>query len=394
MRSTLSATTGYGSAEKMFQHLVRQVPNNVSGNALGIFTCSPDVSHASLVRRLQAHYPFPIIGGTTLADPFTPREADVAASLVVIGRPDIKYAISVSEPVDESICRGRMDRLYRDCVAKLEGESPKLFMIIMPILPNLHAERYLPDIFELAGEVPVFGGMVSDDFNSDQFAVFVDGEAYQDRMVLVGLGGDVRPVFGTGFELTVLSDYSPTVTETEGNVVKRVDDIRFCDYLRKVGFPDGDEVISDFPMYIKVRGRLSERDGIAEACALIKTNPEDGSGSFSSAIPEGCKIDAGFLTKEDVIRSTRLCLDELLGKMRSKQENGYVFSAVFCLTCIARYFAMMGHDNIESELLGKKLPDSLSLYGYYGFNEICPTTDKRGMLFNRSHSDSIVLCAF
>lgn len=45
-------------------------------------------------------------------------------------------------------------------------------------------------------------------------------------------------------------------------------------------------------------------------------------------------------------------------------------------------------------MLRRAFSPEIPLFGYYGFNEVCPTAYRSGSLLNRAHSDSIAFCAW
>lgn len=390
MAAILTSTRYFSDIDIMVDELLNGVPNDLGANDIAFLSTASEANYRTLVPMLASRLPCTLVGGTTLNSPFHSRDCEVGAYMTVVR--GIRHALAVSEPLVETDGRGQMERLYRDCVSRL-GDAPKVFFPIMPVIPNLTANYYMPHLFELAGDIPVFGGMVSDDFDSDKFAVFAGRDCYPDRIALLALGGDIEPVFGSGCDVTILSRYRPTVTEASGNVVSRVDDMSFCEYLTKLGFHDDVRLISDFPLCVIIYGGLSDRDGIPEISHLVQTDPAKGTGTFSSEIPMGRNIAVGFLTKDNIDASTRKCIDEIGTKIESRKRDGYNFSLVFCVSCVGRYFALVGQDNSEGEMVTAAFNGKIPLFGYYGFNEICPVPGLQGEFFNRPLSDSIVMCA-
>ncbi len=100
----------------------------------------------------------------------------------------------------------------------------------------------------------------------------------------------------------------------------------------------------------------------------------------------------GSIQKNDVVESSERCLDEILEKIAAQENQDYRYSLLFTVPCIARYFAMLGGENLENTLLARKIPSGLVVNTFYGFCEIGPTQNKSGYN-NRSHNASIVMCA-
>lgn len=393
MTSTFAATREFDDVEKMFGDLSDVVSPRGGAGGIGFLSCSSRANYDALTPLLRARAPFPIVGGTTLASPFASRGDEFGAALTVVRNPEIRNAVGVSAPIDSMDDASLVRNLYRECLAGL-GADPGVILVFMPVIRGLMADRFMPGLFELAGDVPVFGGMVSDDFDSHRFAVFADGRPYRDRIVLVMLGGGIRPLFGVDCDVTQMSPYAFTVGEARGNDVLRVDDMTFCEFLRELGFREEVNRLTDFLPSVIVRGGMSERDGRPEITHLVRTDPESGAGTFATAIAAGSTITLGRLSRRCIEDSANRCLAEMACRMGAMQQEGYAFSMVFCLPCVARHFAAAGGDNIDGEAMRRLLPAGVPWFGYYGFNEICPTTDRNGRLFNRPHSDSIAVCAF
>ena len=359
-------------------------------NALGMFTATPDSDYADTLEQATKKFPFPIIGGTVLANPFETSDIPFMESLDVLAREDLRHAIALSEPIDGDRVEEQMRKLHEECLDGLDDE-PKLFLLLAPIFPDLYIDPFLDALLKLVGDVPVFGGIMSDDFRSGRSAVFFDGKAYRDRIVLVALGGDINPVFGMGRRVTVLSEYAPIVTEAKENVIIRVDDMPFTGYMKKLGF--GPEAIADFPITVRVRAPEEARGGLPNTRALVAMDEESGTGTLDSAIETGSSIALGFLTRRDILESASECIDQLLEAMRREEENGRRFSTVLAVSGLARYYTMFGQGNIEAAQLKNRLPPGMHRLGFFSFGQFCPFRNADGGLSNGKHGQTLGLCA-
>lgn len=360
-------------------------------SAFGLLACSPDTEYESLLARLAKTAPFPIVGGTISASPFDTIDNPFMESLSAVAKKGMRHAISLSDPIDQTRAGEQMERLYADCLRRL-GCAPAMFLLFTPIFPNLFVDSFLNELYRLAGSVPVFGGMMSDDFHSDRSAVFADGAPHRDRVLLIGLGGEIRPVFGIGRKITVLSDYSPAITEARGNVILRVDDVPFTEYMAKLGF--GPDALSDFPITVRLRQPDAAPDALPDVHALVAMDPASGSGVLDALVKPDSIISLGFLSKQDIVDSTAMCLDELERGMRREEADGYAFSTVMAVSCIARYYTMFGQGNVEAEMLAGRLPRELERFGFFGFTEFCPAPGADGVTVNGRHGQTLGMCAF
>jgi hypothetical protein len=369
-------------------------------NTIGFLMCDSRIDYASLIQTLMAALPFPVIGGTTLTMPLSSVGNELSAVLTIFEKEGLTWSIAVSDPFDKPRIPEHMKALYNSCISGLTG-TPRLLIPFIPLIPGMTADvdAVISEIFSLAGNVPVFGGITTDDLDTTKAAVFAHGKAYSDRMALLALGGNISPVFGIGSRITAMSEYAPAVTESEGNIVRQVDGMPFCDYMKTIGI-DPEERINGLdalvqygPLPVQLKYKLADDDGVPEMRCISYTNTQDGSAVFSSTLPVGTRLNVGILTKDDVIESARECLRSVTEQMREREQAGQSYSMLLLVPCVARYFAMIGGQNLESLFLSQEVPHGLAMSSYYGFCEIAPSLGKNGEIHNRSYNASVVMCA-
>ncbi|MCD8351694.1 MAG: FIST C-terminal domain-containing protein [Planctomycetaceae bacterium] len=357
--------------------------------AIALLACSPDSDYAELVTTLSASLHMPVAGLTSVGIPFDSGDEAFGTHVTLIGKKKTSRSVAVSDVLNHPKSRELMADMHKRCVDALDGE-PKLFLLFMPILPNLYADDYLDRLFELLDGVPVVGGMASDDFRSERTAAFANDSAYRDRMVLVAFSGDIRPAFGVGCEITNPSTYSPVVTEADGNVVRRVDDMLFSDYMNKLGF--GPEATADFPLSIRIRPADADDDEYPRISSIVAMN-DDGSGTLSSNVEVGSTLSVGFINQANIIASTQSAVDRLKSNMIDIEKDGYRFDTLFAVSCVARYYSMLEQPNVEAQILDKEMTPDIAGFGFYAFREVGPVPGANGTLINQRHGQSLVLCA-
>ena len=358
--------------------------------AFGFVSASPDTDYRETVKTLKNSIPLAMVGGTSLGDPFDASGEPFGTSVAFFGKKGVKSAVVLSQPIDSDSCANLIDDLHNRCVEKL-GDTPKLFIVFMPVTTNLFADNFIDALFKAVNDIPVVGCMVSDDFKADRFAVFSDGEAFNDRIALVALGGDVRPVFAVGQELTIPSDYSPVITEAEGNVIRRVDGIPFGEYLRRFNIDASS--LEEFPLTVRMRKPENSGDDRIVITALVKLE-DDQSGVFATTVSVGDTVSLGYLNRENIENSTRACIDQLAMGMARKTAEGYRFDMILAFSCIGRYYAITNDSHTEADALEASLPADISKFGMFAFAEFCPVPDSAGVLKNARHGQSLVACAF
>lgn len=394
MPAFTNLTRSFTNVKRMVDELSQGISGQDLPNAIGLLTCFSEIDFEELVSGLADTLNFPVVGGTTWASPFAPREDEVSASLTVLYGEDIRHSINVSAPLERGgNMHNQMSELYDGCLDRLDG-PPKMFLIFIPLAHDMDMSHpYLPCLFELAQDVPVFGGMVSEDFGTGRAAVLAEGRAYNQSAALVAFSGDINPVFAVGSELDTKSVYAPVVTKAENNIVYKVDDMTFCDYLESLNFvPDDSKVHMDWMVSAILEGKSSKIDGRPDICELSYVRTADGSAAFSTTIPVGVKIRLGALTKNNVLKSAEMAMKEINQKVEAQKEEGAKHNVFLAISCLSRYYAQVGDDNLEGEQLKALAPEGLPTFGFYAFKEICPTLNRKNKTFNRTHNESLALC--
>lgn len=359
-------------------------------HALGFLACTPDLEYDEIHNSLAKNCPVPIIGGTALGNPFDTGTDPFISQFSVMGKKSMSRGIAVSDPLGSGDDKAVMRKLHDQCQTALKGDA-KLFIIMMPLLEDLYADPFLDALFECAGQVPVFGGMLSDEFRPGRSALFANGSGHRDRVILAGFGGDIRPAFGTACEITLPSDHMPVVTACHGNVIMEVDYRPFTDYIKKIGLDDS--AVSDFPAAVRVVPPGADPDAPMRVDALTAINAAEGSGRLSRTVQPGSAIGVGYITLQNIADSADLCLDRLALDMKRQGGDDYRYDLLFGVSCVARYYTLFEQEQVEAERIAGRFPDMRARFGYYGFSEICPFRNEDGTITNGKHGKSLALCA-
>lgn len=380
--------------------LLSALPQQAAGAALGVLFCNSQTDYVRIYEKTAERAGFPVVGGTALGFPFSDAgDNEISAALLVLQKDGLEFAIAVSQPLEQGKHSEQMRDAFERCRASLGGE-PKLVMPFFPLKPGLLTGLFIDDILSLAGDAPVFGGTATNDLISTRPAVFADGETHSDRMVLVMLGGDVRPALAVSNRVTPVVEYAPIVTASMGNEVFQVDGTPYCEYMRDVGISPEDRIngvdalMQYGPTPVVLDSPDAPESDVPDVRCISFTNLEKGSATFSGPVPEGAKLRISILRKQDVDDSTLDCIAKLRRRMEAAEKDGYAYSALFCVSCVARYFVLVGDRNTERDLLRQEAPEGLAPVGLYAFCEIGPAYAAcDNSLINRSHSASIALCA-
>ncbi|MDR1132593.1 MAG: FIST C-terminal domain-containing protein [Synergistaceae bacterium] len=402
LKSTTAVTYELDDIASGTDELARITKENLTfaRNGFGLLFCDSDVDHDKFVSELARKLGVPIVGYSATAM-FCDSEGlcDTAAILTTVASDDVNFSIATSDPLTGDNIAAQIASTYSRARESLEGE-PKLVLVFPPYLLGIMLDIYPRELERASGGLPVFGGLPAHDDVRGSTAVYCGDSAASDRMTLVLLSGNVKPVMTVKNSLGVLANLKRTVTGSKDNVIYKVGDDSFVEFLKRFGLDveklaNPDEKTTSFATYPLLIEKTGEEnpDGIPVVRTLHGVNLEEGSGTAVGEVPEGCVISVGILLPKDIEKSSSDSVQDLLEKMAAGESEGYRYSTVFAISCVARYYVMAPRNTLEADVLRRKLPRELSMSGYYSFGEVCPTSVRQGKAMNAAHNESLVLLA-
>jgi hypothetical protein len=401
-KSTTAVTYELDDIASGTDELARITKENLklARNSFGLMFCDSDVDHAKFASELSRKLGVPIVGYSATAMLCGGEGlCDTAAVLTTVTSDDVDFSIATSEPLTADNIAAQIASTYERAKASLSGE-PKLALAFPPYLLGIMLDIYPRELERVSGGLPIFGGLPAHDDVHGSTAIYCGDSAAGDRMTLLLMSGDVRPVMTVKNSLGALANLKRTVTEAKGSVVYRVGDESFVEFLKRFGIdveklanPDEKTIsFTTYPLLIE-KAEGENHDGIPVVRTLHGVDLEKGSGTAIGEVPEGSVISVGILHSQDIEKSSSDSVKDLLEKMADGEAEGYQYSAVFAVSCVARYYVMADRNTLEADVLREKLPPGLSMSGYYSFGEICPTSVRSGKAANAAHNESLVLLA-
>jgi hypothetical protein len=371
-----------------------------SDSTIAFIICDAQANYETIMGTVAKRLSCPVVGVTTLSFPLAEPDDEIAARLVMIRRPELLTSVAAGGPFSPAMAEPQMEGLFNRCMAGFAG-TPKMFILLLSPWDGGMDGRLIAELCRLAGNIPIFGGVPSADPETDRAAVFMGGQCLHEGAVLIALGGDIRPVFAVGAQLTVDDERTATVTQSTGAEVYTIDGIPFTAWLRRLGMVQGQgtdeekyyDLFHHGPLPIRLQGKMPYEDGIPELTALMGVNLQHNSGIFTAAVPVGAQVSIGNLLKTDIMASANCCLDDLLYRTANGRRAGYKYRILFAVSCATRHLAQLGGKNYEGSMLARRIPPALLASAFYGFGEICPTGGEGGGAHNRTFGNSIVMCA-
>ena len=401
MKSKTFITSEIDDPAVAVEELCEQLKHNFTplANTVGLMYCYSDMELTELAAALYEKLDFPVIGVTAIASMDNVEGFhEMSVSLTVLTADDCDFSISVSDPITPEVVREQVEKLCRRAETDL-GTAPKLIYALPPHRLDIMLDAYSEAFAEIAPEVPVIGGLPSCNDQVDENLTIYNKEIYSDKIVMLAISGNIRPVFSVQTVLENNEIKRRKITKAKDNVVYEVDSQRFSDYLIEAGMPldvltsknNAISLVAN-PLYIE-----EDREGFGSEFKYLRAlhgiHIDDGTGVSIGRIPEGAYLSIHPLTRSEVGSAALLGTRNLVAKMQEVSDSGYQFSTVLGISCIGRYMIMNPNGDVETENILKELPKELNFSGFYGYGELCPLPMEKGFM-TFAHNESLVLCAF
>ncbi|MDR2199556.1 MAG: FIST C-terminal domain-containing protein [Deltaproteobacteria bacterium] len=357
-------------------------------DSVGLVYCDPGFHFSGVYEALCQKLDFPVLGATTITAAVATSRVSQILALMVITSDELKFSAVATERLksgDNSV----VERAYREAKERRGGE-PTLIMTFFPLVSEYDPDTMIEYLSSLAPGVPIYGTLSSSpalvSFNDAK--VLFNGEAFDDRMSILLIYGDVKPRFfrGSFSEEKHLKDKG-VITSSKNNRILTINDYPAKDYFLQMGLSEDEAGNLLFPELFPLIMDLN--DGSLPYVRAMLTNLEDGSVILNSGVKRGATISVSNIDVSELQAS----VDKTLESM--KAEKDYTF-AVFH-SCAARYFVAFSYDaEMEIKAIKKHLggENKLPYIFCYSGGEICPFRNRDGSLTNRIHTYSFTCCVF
>ncbi|MDR1126046.1 MAG: FIST C-terminal domain-containing protein [Deltaproteobacteria bacterium] len=360
--------------------------NSLLKNAVGILTCHAYFLPEGVVKAVCDKLPFDIIGTTTLGAG-TDKGTDLEIlTLSVLTSDDVKFAAVLTDSLQteqEAPVRVACGSA-KAALGSSAGTAPSLVLAYAPLLQHVGGERLVRIVNRVIDGAPLFGTLTCDhnfDFRDSQ--VIFNGQAYRDRLALVFLSGPVNCRFLT---VSVPERYAEKqnaiITESEVNVVKKVNGVPVLEYLKTLGFTreNGLEGSKSIPVI------LDYNDGTPAVARCFYMISDEGNAVCGGEMPTGATFALSSMDADDVLLSAEQALD----KAASLGEcNGMLI-----IPCIVRSVTLGVDQLSEARRVAGKLGGKAPYQLCYSGGEICPVYQPDGKTVNRFHNFSFAVCLF
>jgi hypothetical protein len=394
MKSAVATTFELDDVNEAAQELAHSIQEQLelAKHSVGILLCDADADGAGISAELDRLLDIPVAGMTSLATFSTEGYHEGAIVLTVFTADDVRFTLVASEPFDGSYEK-EMTAAYQQAVPAdvAPDASPALIFAFCPNGEPFSGDKYANTFSALSQGAPVIGGVCSDDYDYERARVFLTGAEYKNSIVLVCLWGEVKPTFAIRHVTSQFAERIRRVVEAQDNIVYRVGDETFVEYLEGFGLrtdvPDPLVAFTSYPMMLTQQ----DEDETPLMRHIAGLDLETGAGIFIADVPTGALANICLINRDDLKISARESMTALLEKMKAQPD--YEYSTIFCISCCGRSVILGSAADAEGTILSELLPANMLLAGAYCLGELCPTRYVDGKATNRFHNCSITFCA-
>ncbi|MDR0937726.1 MAG: FIST C-terminal domain-containing protein [Oscillospiraceae bacterium] len=351
-------------------------------NSVGILTCHFEFIDSGLLGELHRRLPFDIIGMSTMASA-NPHGKDIyGLTLTVLTGDDVVFAAGSTGPLGADTFREQLAGTYNEAAAKLPGK-PAMIISFMPFVRELMGPVLSRTLAEISGEIPVWGGIAFNaNANYEDCYVIYNDTNLENALSMVLIYGEVQPEFVVvSIPEEHINKKKGVVTDSEGVILRQVNDMPVLDYLSSIGIVVIKEVSTTTSFMVYYEGSSNP-----VALGVADVN-DDGSLLCGGEIPVGSRISIAAISPKSILDSAAEGLQRVL---QYKDSH----SGALMLPCGTRYVMSSPNNNDEVDFIAEvmaKNPGFEYSFGYSG-GEICPVRDENGNYINRHHNYTFSAC--
>jgi len=400
MKSATAITYELDDIVVAAKELTTQIKRNLTFGkyTVAILHGQPEMETGELSAILSCEFGCKVIGGTTAGAALLTNEGyhELAVVLHVLTSDDCLFATAISnsmtaDPLQE--IHSTYQRAYQNLKRQDAAAEPQLVMCIKPILQNCSSDNILTTLAGACGNLPIFGYVAADDYDFSKQQVFLSGVSGGDRMAVLLLSGNVRPIFQVENLAGRQTLEKRRVTKAHDNVICEIDGQPAYEYIKNFPFIDEQtDVLWHYQFFVEMENAV-DNDGASVSRALNTINKATGEVTCFANVPQDSSIGLLYCNGKDVAVSSETALRELMRKITAA-NGGYEYSTLLIASCSLRNMFLADLKDTEGNLIKQLIPPNLTVSGLYAFGEIAPTSIRNGQAVNRFHNATFTMCAF
>lgn len=396
MRSIVAHTEEIDDLDAATEELFAQTEDfALAKHSMAILYAEEDTEYPELYERLSRKWDFPIIGCTAMAM-LSDKNGYCRGgiSVLLLTADDCCFTAGITCELDKENYKDEITRLYKE----LEAQHPsavKLALCYSGISlndPILSGSNLLSALNEAANGLPIYGGAASDSLTFVGYKAFYNGATVRNGIAVALLSGEFSPRFVRVNSVKDTASFRYKITRAEGNVIYRLGEGSFVDALKAENMRvEQENTMATYILTPFVVTVDKGEDKVEVARILSTIDQETGTGTFLGVMPEGASLGIGLVNREDVCLSVEEAFTRMFRELA--RERGE-YTTLLCTSCCARYLALMNDPSVEAKTYLGRLPNELSLLGFYSYGECCPVRgEKSGKDYNMFHNFTFTILA-
>ncbi len=376
-----------GQSEDPFtEDAVRDVINQCEGYARkfdligGIVYASMEYDFEVIARLLGEKYPkTPFIGGSVTGG-FTNQRGvlEDCVQLMLFFSDTILIKGGLGGKVKESPLESAKEALSQASEG-MDGAPVLCFMFPEGLHNN--ADMLIRGIQDVIGaNVPIIGGIASDNFEmSRSFQVF-GGKVYQNSLPLLLFFGPLQMSVGVGYGWTPYTG-EEIITRAEEQTIYQIGEHTTQEYYKRFcGISEG---AGDFMLAI-----FDSPDRPDYYCRCpMRSDPKKQSMSFSSKIQEGKKVMLAKASQQSILEATATAVQKAIEQLPPQ----VIPAAALVVSCSACQLRLGTSIQEQVSSIRHKIAQETPIFGIYSFGEIGPLKLGEPSIFHNGASIILVL---
>jgi hypothetical protein len=359
--------------------LLRQLDlkNGLLKNSVGIVACHYEFIETGVTSALCRQLPFDVVGCSVIGNSVNGQYGLEQLSLTVLTSDDVEFATALSDVITQDNDAAPVQDAYRQARAKLTGD-PSLILVLGPLMTDLSGEAVMAQVNAAAGgRIPIFGTMSNDTYMTrENGRTFLNQDLHRFKAALVLMHGKINPRFFT----TAISDkniqnQTAIVTESEGYMIKKVNNMPVVEYLESIGLhTQGLKTTATLPFLVDYG------DGTPPAALVMYTFMPEGV-YCGGKIPVGSSIAFAEVDEGSVLETAEITVQHALDEARA---NGA--SCILAIPCLSRCLLLSPLMEREMEKTAAMIGNEFPFMLLYSGGEICPIYNQKHEFINRFHN--------
>ena len=333
----------------------------------------------------------PMVGGTTAGELSTKGFSLNSVVVMALNSETLDFTTGIGRKMSEDENRCGKDLI--DDISKKHSFDDALSLLVFPDGMGGDGCKVIDGINSaLSQKLEIIGGCLGDGDAFGHTYQFYNGKVYEDAIPGVLISGNGK--FSTG--IGVRSGFESIgnkmfCTESDGNIVKRIDGIKALDLYRELL---GDErtkrlpgIFLEYPFgLIDEKVSISGEEYFQLRCGLT-ADESDGSITCAGSIPEGSAITITTGSRGDLINGAKLAAEQAKASLGDATPK---FIMVF--SCVGRKLVLGRRVEEEIAIVKKTIGNDVPLIGFYTYGEIGPIDKKRNSLCEaKFHNETLVI---